>query len=135
VLRAKTVILEPLKVTISHLFKRPVTVQYPEEKLKVSERFRGFLNHDPETCTACLSCERNCPNKCIRIKSKKVDKKRVIEEFLYFAGRCMFCGICQDVCPTKPKSVYLTNRYELADTSREGLVFDLRKLYYSEKEE
>jgi NADH-quinone oxidoreductase chain I len=127
---AKTIILEPLAVTIRYLFKKPVTVQYPEEKLEISERFRGFLSYNYEVCTACLSCERNCPNQCIKIKSRKENKKRIVEEFLYFAGRCMFCGICHDVCPTKPKSIHLTKNYELADTSRESLVFDLKKFYY-----
>ena len=124
---ANSIIFHPLKVTIKHIFKRPVTVQYPEEKLDVSERFRGLLAYNPEICTACLSCERNCPNRCIKIKTQKEDGKRVVEEYIYFAGRCMFCGICEDVCPTKPKAVILTKKYELADESRESLIFDLKK--------
>ncbi len=123
---AKSIILHPLKVTIKHIFKKPVTVQYPEERLDVSERFRGFLAYNPEICTACLSCERNCPNKCIKIKTRKENRKRVVEEYLYFAGRCLFCGICEEVCPTKPKAVFLTKKYELADVSRESLIFDLK---------
>jgi NADH-quinone oxidoreductase chain I len=132
-MRVKTIIAEPLMITLKHLFKKPVTVQYPEERLNPAERFRGFLAYRPDVCTACTSCERNCPNKCIKIKTRKEGKKRFVEEYLYFAGRCMFCGICVEVCPTKPKAVYMTKKYELADTSKEALVFDFMKISGGEK--
>ncbi|AGK61775.1 Formate hydrogenlyase subunit 6/NADH:ubiquinone oxidoreductase 23 kD subunit (chain I) [Archaeoglobus sulfaticallidus PM70-1] len=125
--------LQPLFVTLKHLVKKPVTVQYPDKKVKPSPRYRGFLVYYVDKCTACLSCERNCPNNCIRIKTRKENKKRIVEEYIYFAGRCMFCGICVEVCPTKPKAIRMTDEYELASDSRTSLVFDLVKVERSKR--
>jgi len=28
-------------------------------------------------------------------------------------GRCCYCSLCEDACPTKEKSIYLTTDYEI----------------------
>ena len=62
-----------LKLTGRHLFKRKITVQYPEEKTPQSPRFRGLhaLRRYPngeERCIACKLCEAVCPALAITIE-------------------------------------------------------------------
>ena len=53
-----------MRITIEQFFKPSVTVHYPHESLKMSDRFRGHIElaRDPETgkslCIACKSCEK-----------------------------------------------------------------------------
>ena len=67
-----------LSVTFTHLFKKPVTTQYPEEKLNVSRRVRGTeLGWSPDACSACLLCQDSCPHGCITIKTSGFREERV----------------------------------------------------------
>ena len=50
-----------LSVTFDHLRRRPVTVQYPYEKLIPSERYRGRIHYEFDKCIACEVCVRVCP--------------------------------------------------------------------------
>ncbi|MBI5604833.1 MAG: NADH-quinone oxidoreductase subunit NuoF [Deltaproteobacteria bacterium] len=45
---------------------------------------------DPEKCTGCMLCARNCPQKCIQGEKKK--PHRIETE------KCIRCGICLDNC-------------------------------------
>ncbi len=60
------------------------TVQYPEERRKLSERFRyiPMLVYDAETgedrCTACGICAKVCPPQCIWIVRDKDEKGKPI---------------------------------------------------------
>ena len=40
-------------VTFDHMQRRPVTVQYPYEKLIPSERYRGRIHYEFDKCIAC----------------------------------------------------------------------------------
>ena len=44
--------------------------------------------------------------------------------------RCMFCGLCEEACPTNPRSIWLaTKTYELGVYERnEGLYLDKSKM-------
>jgi len=48
---------------------------------------------DPDLCTGCVACAKNCPTKAITGEPKKVHK---IDQ-----SKCIKCGICLTVCPTK----------------------------------
>ena len=50
-----------ISVTFDHLRRRPVTVQYPYEKLIPSERYRGRIHYEFDKCIACEVCVRVCP--------------------------------------------------------------------------
>ncbi len=45
---------------------------------------------DPEKCTGCLLCLRNCPQKAIVGEKKKPHKIQT--------DQCIKCGICRDIC-------------------------------------
>ena len=68
-------IAKGMLVTIKHLFRHPVTTQYPEQKLNVSRRTRGNeLIWQESTCIACGLCAQNCPQGVIhmQVENKKV---------------------------------------------------------------
>ncbi|MGB5038271.1 MAG: NADH-quinone oxidoreductase subunit I [Blastocatellia bacterium] len=116
------------------------TAQYPKERPNIPERWRGApkLNNDPRTgeslCTACNVCALVCPVDVIQVShasrefrdGEKVKKKKVLTTFVFDTSRCMFCGLCQDNCPTL--CLELTQEFELAVDSRAGLVWDREML-------
>ena len=70
--------LQGLSVTLRNLFRRKITIQYPEEKTPASPRFRGLhaLRRYPngeERCIACKLCEAVCPALAISIDSEQRD--------------------------------------------------------------
>ena len=69
-------LLKGMRLTGNHLFKRKITVQYPEDKTPQSPRFRGLhaLRRYPngeERCIACKLCEAVCPAVAITIDSRR----------------------------------------------------------------
>lgn len=72
-------IIRGMAVTFKYIFRKPVTTQYPEERLVVSRRIRGnILGWSMDKCTGCYTCERNCPHGCIEIKTNPASKQRKI---------------------------------------------------------
>ncbi len=118
-----------MSVTLSHLFRRPITVQYPDRTpLPVPDmlppRYRGFLEVDPSICTVCQACERACPIGCIQITLEKDPanpKARFCSQFDIDEAKCMYCGLCVEQCPTG--SIQHTREFE-------GSVRDVRNLVF-----
>ncbi|MCD6290062.1 MAG: 4Fe-4S binding protein [Anaerolineae bacterium] len=84
------------------------TIQYPEEKRVIPERYRftPMLLYDAATgkdlCTACGICTKVCPTQCIWIVRDKDEKGKPISrpaEFYIDASLCMNCGLCSEFCP------------------------------------
>ncbi len=125
--------LHPLRVVGKHIFKTPITVQYPEERLTPAKRFRGLHLYDHERCMGCGACAKICPNNCIELKvTVGPDGKKKIEEFNIFLGRCMFCGLCIDYCPGKGV-LKSSPEYELAGYGRESLLYGIDRLDRTDK--
>ncbi len=127
-------ILKGLRVTLSYLFRKKVTLQYPEERPQLSERFRGVpaLPVDPATgrdrCIACSACARVCPDQVITVVAEVgEDRKRRLADMKLDVAGCIFCGLCVEVCPTG--ALVLSDEFELAHSSREDLVLGLDKLH------
>jgi NADH-quinone oxidoreductase subunit I len=122
-----------------------ITVQYPDQKLPVPERFRfvPFLVYDEEPdaeraafdgirCTACGICSKVCPPQCIWIVQAKGDNGRplpVAADFHIDASVCMSCGLCAEFCPFD--AIKMGHEYEFSSYERhESLVFSLQELLH-----
>ncbi|MBF0429490.1 MAG: NADH-quinone oxidoreductase subunit NuoI [Magnetococcales bacterium] len=95
-----------MAVTLRHMFKPHITVQYPEERTPQSPRFRGehALRRDQagnERCVACKLCEATCPAQAIYIEIDplSVAEKRLTRVYNIDETKCIFCGFCQEACP------------------------------------
>lgn len=133
-----------MAITFRHLFREPVTVQYPEVDVQAQlpERYRGILHVDMHICISCHLCARACPIDCIAIEDVKGVKTSVMSRttgkpnakvkystsFLIDISKCMFCGLCVEPCPTG--AIYHTNKFEGAVTDMKQLVYE----YVGEKD-
>jgi formate hydrogenlyase subunit 6/NADH:ubiquinone oxidoreductase subunit I len=95
-------------------YKGPLNTQ-------VAERYRGLLGYAEPICIACLLCAQNCPIDVIRVKGVKIEgrKGKAPTTFRIDYSKCMFCGICVEVCPTN--AIFFTRQFE-------GATFDYRTL-------
>jgi NADH-quinone oxidoreductase subunit I len=79
-----------------HLFRKPVTEQYPEYKrpLPARSRARIILTRDPdgeERCVACYLCSAVCPVSCISMQSaERKDGRRFAPWFRINFARCIY---------------------------------------------
>ncbi|MEO1591593.1 MAG: NAD(P)H-quinone oxidoreductase subunit I, partial [Cyanobacteria bacterium J06632_22] len=113
-----------LSVTFDHMKRRPVTVQYPYEKLIPSERYRGRIHFEFDKCIACEVCVRVCPINLpvVDWTFDKASKKKKLNHYSIDFGVCIFCGNCVEYCPTNCLS--MTEEYELSSYDRHNLNYD-----------
>ncbi|MBI4834205.1 MAG: NADH-quinone oxidoreductase subunit I [Planctomycetes bacterium] len=127
-------ILKGMKITIKYFFAKPTTVQYPEERIQMTERFRGMVKADTDKCISCLYCVNICPVSCIDLEGEKSDApakvmnkegkamKRIktVTKFDVNIAQCIQCGFCAEGCPTA--AIYLSKEHENSALSREELI-------------
>ena len=117
-------LIDGLSVTFDHFRRRPVTIQYPYEKLIPSERYRGRIHYEFDKCIACEVCVRVCPINLPVVDwvMNKQTKKKELRNYSIDFGVCIFCGNCVEYCPTNCLS--MTEEYELSTFDRHSLNFD-----------
>ena len=120
-------LLKGLRLTGRHLFKRKITVMYPEEKTPKSARFRGLhaLRRYPngeERCIACKLCEAVCPALAITIESEqREDGTRRTTRYDIDLVKCIYCGFCEESCPVD--SIVETHLHEFHFEARNETVY------------
>ena len=122
-------ILKGMAVTLMHLFRPPITVQFPEEKLVVSRRERGNeLVWFPDRCTGCATCAKSCPQGNIEIVTHRDESSNnyIVDKFEVDTGRCMFCGLCVEACPYEALAFGIS--YERAQYRRADLVLSKEEI-------
>jgi NADH-quinone oxidoreductase subunit I len=129
-------LLDGLKTTVSHMFGKKITEQYPEQEPRLPANYRGVhrLNRDEKgrvKCVACYMCATACPAHCIDIVAAPAppewpDREKYPETFVIDELRCIYCGMCEEACPVD--AIELTTLYDLTGLSREQMVFDKEKL-------
>lgn len=101
------------------------TVQYPEERIPVPERFRVLpvLIYEEGTgdvrCTSCGICAKVCPPQCIWILQAKGEDGKIknkVEDFFIETNVCMNCGLCAEYCPFD--AIKMDHRFELSTYTR-----------------
>ncbi len=126
-----------MKVTLKHLFMRPITVNYPKVKEQPHPRARGVIALDQEACTVCMLCARSCPDWCIYIEGHKEEKppskpggraraRNELDRFDIDYALCMYCGICVEVCPFD--ALFWTPEYEYSEYRMGNLLHPMDKL-------
>jgi len=94
-----------------------VTAPYPDAAPLVSEQFRGRPEFDFAKWRDARPAAEVCPTGAIAIHDRD-DSRHVTVDY----GRCIFCGLCAEACSTD--ALELTQDYEMALYSREGMVLD-----------
>src|SRR6478752_3980054 len=120
------------------MFRKVATEEYPEEKRPTQPRFHGRhqLNRHPdglEKCVGCELCAWACPADAIYVEgADNTEEARFspgerygrVYQINYL--RCIFCGLCIEACPTR--ALTMTNDFELAGPTREGLIYEKQDL-------
>ena len=127
-------IIKGLIITGPYVFRRTYTEQYPTQRPRIADRYRGAprLNKDPETgetlCISCNLCALACPEDLIVVTSERDAKssRKVLQEFTFDLSRCLFCGLCQEACPVN--AIELTQYFELAAYDKDGSKWNKFKL-------
>lgn len=81
---------------VKSLFKKPATERYPFERKPGPERLRGKLIWDPEKCSGCQLCVKDCPANALELITVDKANKRFVMR--YHMDRCTFCDQCVISC-------------------------------------
>ncbi len=132
-------LLKGLATTLKMVFRKPITLQYPEEKREVARRWRGHpeltINDDGgRRCVACTLCMVVCPSNAIKgiVADESDDHGKYPVAFTIDLQRCIFCGFCQEACPKG--AIKLNNLYELAQYDKKVLILDIERATQSKSQ-
>ncbi|AOH47547.1 NADH dehydrogenase [Selenomonas sp. oral taxon 920] len=117
-------LLTGMSVTWKHFWGKKETFCYPEEKLPMTDNFRGGnLAMDWRVCIGCSMCANACPNKALDLTIvQDAKKKRHMKSYVHKSGRCLYCNLCVEVCPVK--TLVWDKDYAISTWSKETMTHD-----------
>ena len=125
-------LIKGFALTFRHMFRKPVTVNYPYQKVPVFPKYRGkqVLMRDEnglEKCVACGLCSVACPADAIYLEAAENDGTvmagpRYASIYQIHKTRCIFCGMCEEACPVS--AIFMGKDYELAVYSKDDFIWD-----------
>ncbi len=130
-------ILGGLFKSLTYLFKKKVTLNYPYEKGAIGKKFRGqhalrLYPSGEERCIACKLCEAICPAQAIVIEAEpRKDGSRRTTRYDIDMTKCIYCGLCQEACPVD--AIVETPLFEFATEIHEALYFNKDRLLNNAK--
>ena len=93
-----------------------VTTSYPDVAELAPLAYRGQVMLRTDICSGEAACARVCPSAAIAVTAT-TDGGWTWE---LDDGRCVFCGLCAEVCPTE--AILLSNEFELSVRDRADLM-------------
>jgi len=112
-----------MRITGKYLLQKPITVQYPDERLPIPNRYRGIHYLEQEKCIDCLACARACPIDCIEMDAVRHGKELEWISFTLDYQKCMFCELCVYPCPKD--CIHMGTEYAFVSFDRSEFVHDL----------
>lgn len=116
-----------LLITLKHLFKKPVTLDYPRKKNPMAPRYRGrhYLERyddGTERCVCCGLCAAACPADAIYMEPEETEKgERRAKVYEINLLRCIFCGYCEEACPEE--AIFLGQEYEFSSGDKSSFIW------------
>ncbi len=106
---------------VKSFFRKPATENYPYVRYASPNRLRGHLVYDPEKCTGCKLCIKDCPSNAIELIEIDKSNKRFVMR--YYADRCVFCAQCVENC--RFNCLSMSNlEWELASTNKAAFIYE-----------
>ncbi|MES2201996.1 MAG: 4Fe-4S dicluster domain-containing protein [candidate division FCPU426 bacterium] len=126
-------LLGGMAITIREFFSPDVTLQYPDQRWRMHQRFRGRVDMplDPASgahkCTLCMMCVRACPNASLEIvQTKGADgKSRILDKYIYKLSTCTLCELCVEACNFD--AIRMSQEYEMSTYDRQNLTLILNE--------
>ena len=86
-------VVKGMLLTLKHVFRPAITVNYPEQQREVPARARTNLLWFEERCTGCSTCAQACPDGCILVETSMIFS--LVNIFF------IFVDIFYDICSTR----------------------------------